>query len=122
MKDSIIEIKENGTTYFEFVSKNGIHYDLLHGVTVGRRGKPFSTDTVFIMLDCICEDEEIWNEFIELMGGCSEKFINFFQSSFLATGAEEELKGDEEYIRKSVDKFESENAELISFLINNNIN
>ena len=119
MKDRLVEVTERNETRYDFISKNGITYQLLEGVTFGKSNH--TSCMVFITLDVfsILDDElptEIEDRIITLMGGCCMKFIDFFHSQFIACGGAIDLVEDNCTIRNYVDKFETENAELVKLI------
>ena len=124
MKNAINVVKDSRGTdynYLEFVSENGINYELLEGVSVGGK-KHCTSGMMFIMLNTFNENIEIDDKLIELMGGSSCKLVDFFCSSIIMEGNEMwTRKDDESYIRSVVKEFEKENEELINFILVNNI-
>lgn len=118
MKDRLVEVIGRETRY-DFISKNGITYQLLEGVTFGKSNN--TSCIVFIMLDVtsVFDDKvprEIEDRIINLMGGCSMKFIDFFHSQFISCGKSIDLVEDNCTIRECVDKFEAENVELVKLI------
>lgn len=119
MKDRLVEVTERNETRYDFISKNGITYQLLEGVTFGKSNN--TSCIVFITLNVfdLFDDElpsEIEVRVLKLMGGCCMKFIDFFHSQFIAGGKPIDLVEDSCTIRACVDKFELDNAELIKLI------
>lgn len=111
---------EIGKQGYYFVSKNGIYYDLLEGVSIG--GKRHTTSCmIFIVLWTFNEDLDVDDDLMKLMDGSSIKVIDLFSSSMLLCGDPSYIKDDEKYIRHIVDKFENANKELIDFINNHHI-
>ncbi len=119
MKDRLVEVTERNETRYDFISKNGITYQLLEGVTFGKSNN--TSCIVFVTLDLfpMLNGElptEIEDRIITLMGGCCMKFIDFFYSQFIAGGQAIDLVDDSCTIRNYVDKFEAENTELVKLI------
>lgn len=101
----MIRLREEGNhKYFEYVSKNGVVYSLLEGLTIGDR---LTSDYVFIMLDGYDSDKEtFYPRFVDFICGCMDM-------------ESEEYRQYVEYdIDKIVDKFENENPGLIDDIKN----
>lgn len=115
----LIKSNTGNYDYYEFISNNGIHYELLEGVTFGGN-RSATSGMCFIMLNTFNIDERIEDKLITLMGGCSAKIVNFFCSSVIMEG-NDAREADESIIRHYVSQFEADHHELISFIKENNI-
>lgn len=106
-----------GIEGYNYVSENGITYDLLEGKTIGSV-KSYTSNYVFILLDLMVYDldKEMTDEFFKLSDS-SSIFVDHMQMA----GDETYCGLVEEDIKKSVDKFERKHKELIEFIINNKL-
>lgn len=92
MYDKLVNRKQG----YGYVSKNGIPYSILEGVTIAAE-EPYTSDIVFIMCDSTVQG------FDDLFVGC------FYGVYMLHDGSERYLKEVEETVREYVDKYESKN-------------
>lgn len=113
----IVEVWDRGKTYCDYVSKNGIRYELNKCVSIGKG--VFETDTLIIFLDIddsTCPNKETQDTLWTLID-CSRQIVDFMQMD----GDDSTYGLNEEAIERSIDEYEENHKELIDFIIANNI-
>lgn len=116
MEGRLVREKEHNGFRFEFVSRNGIHYHLLEGVTWGTCRA--TSGYIFITLDIFEGNapEEAFELAISLMGGSTTKCIDYYSSLAIMSNDPLDYVEDNETIRTIVDRFEKENGVLIALI------
>lgn len=116
MKDCIV-VKSYGdgkVESYEFVSKEGISYQLYDGDPICKKGKIVSLH-VFITFFPYFEDEELLDDINGIMG-CQEMYVGFFIAGKQWEKDNLSKEADEYTIRKFVDDFEKKHPDIVEFM------
>ena len=96
---------KNKNEFWDYVSENGITYELLEGSTIGGN-TTYTSDICFILLD----DSDA--EYSEMLG--DERFVGFMYGATFLTDTNPDTRDEfTGYIKKIVDQYEKAHPDII---------